>query len=236
MIARFKQYPEVVLFFGICFVVVGTVVAVNLPDLRQRVRALTTPIQTATLQEALDEPPADYRYVEVTDFTLGGGFVYEVYVKKGQAAPRVDATTGGKIWVPLRPRALDLPAGDDPLPAPFPVVFEPEGQTTTVDLRLLTRRQKIQGLLMSPAKGSLTSETKRHLAEQYPDTDFDRCLVLRQCGPREAEGAPASEHTLTTVAAVALAAGLPILLLGVLGVRAKWRAGRRRREPPPLPN
>jgi hypothetical protein len=81
----------------------------------------------------------------------------------------------------------------------------------------------MEGLLIPLPQRRLSSEVQSKLAERYPETDFNNCLVLVQYARHEKEDSAVFAYALAFAAGAGLLFGLPLFLVGIILVRSRNR-------------
>lgn len=228
MLAFLTRRAEWLIIVGLLLSVGGGVAAYFLPGTWEKAEAITQKPQTIPVQELAAQQLDGTRHVIVTDFTCGENYAFELHTRAGNPKPTPDQKGYGKAWIPLFPK----PAAETPDAAPprrFVVLFE---TTPTVasgsEFHVLSRKHSIDGLAVPLSRRPLKPDIRKFLAEGYPETDFQNCLVVVQYEGYERDDAPVFATILAVCTGVGLGLGLPILALGLVLRSRQVKAPRSR--------
>jgi hypothetical protein len=155
-VTRLVAFGVVLLLLGLLFVgasVVGYIQGAN----------TKADPQQLTLQQLADNGYGDNAHVLLTDFRFADTFVYE---KKDYG------DFWEKAWIPL------VPADAEEDPASFRVVLETDDVHGDSNIEELAQQPKVQGVIWF--FDSLDSETQGLLESDFPETDFAKCLIVKQ--------------------------------------------------------
>jgi hypothetical protein len=191
--------------------VVGLVSLLVGLEQRQLAEQLATPAEEIALADLIAHGPGDRRHVIVKDFTVAGD-TYAIHEKSG----------GLVAWVPVVPTNEQTGCTSTPErfggtvktstrtvvwnPARIQAIIKFDSVQSEEDLkRLVRQKSSVRGLVRATNEG-LDAKAKRLLRENYPGTDFSKCLLIE-----EELSAP-----LAAVYGVALGLGVSLLAAGAL--------------------
>jgi hypothetical protein len=219
------KWADALIVLGLVATLIGVLLACFVPGMWQKEAVLASEPQRVSLSELAARGPGGNPHVVVTDFICGSGYVYETQVNKDGPPPGPDDQGyGSKAWIPLFPK---VPLGrPDAEPTAFTVLLETQQQAASGrGVYVLSRRPSMEGLVLPLSQIGLKSDIRNKLAARYPQTDFDRCLLLVQYEARDKDTYSALATLVAFCSGGGLLLGLPAFTLGIF----LWRKRRRQR-------
>ena len=221
MLAYLKSRAEWFTLLGVITVGTSAVCTYFLPGRLWRSTALAQEPQPIALRElagrGLDENP----HVLVTEFECGDKFVSEISYRKDGPLPKPGEFGHRKAWIPLFPKAPGRGA-DANMATSFKFLLETSPSMASADvLHFQSRRAPLEGLVMPLSRKGLKRDVRDKLREMYPNTDFEKCLLVEEYSKHEREDAPTFAAVLAIGAIGGGVIGVPALTFGIIVGRAK---------------
>jgi hypothetical protein len=133
-------------------------------------KATPTP-EAITLQALIDRGPDGNPHVEIKDFALANNFIYETESEANKDRFK-------KVWLPAAPLQPGQ-GGGMPAPAfgPIAAIIKSTDAKNRAAVEGLAQAASIRGLVVNKIE-SLGGEERRLLEQNYPGTNFERCLII----------------------------------------------------------
>ncbi len=124
-----------------------------------------------SLKDLLARGPDGNGHIILTHFELCANMVHQSEAKK---------TGWTKVWIPIIPIEEAVPgAAEPPSPKNVKALFFSTNIRNEGDIRARLEKPKVQALVTNRIT-SLESDIRKLLQQSYPDTDFDKCLILQE--------------------------------------------------------
>jgi hypothetical protein len=153
--------------FGLILIVVGGVLGwLGIKEWRLSSGASDKPKQV-TLKDLIAQGPGDNAHIVLMDFVLCENLVYQ---------SNKNSTTWSKAWIPIVPK----PSGGEQViskPTSFHAILYCPNVKNQVDAASLANRPTLKGMVINDIE-SLGAEETKLLKQTYPNTDFDKCLII----------------------------------------------------------
>lgn len=137
-------------------------------SLDEKASATPEPIALAKL---IERGPEGNPHVEVKEFALGENFVTEVEGGNQDHFQRV--------WLPVIPLQPGQPRGNFvPAGGGIQAILKSSALKNEAAVNQLAGTTSIKGMVINTIE-KLSGEERNLLAQKYPGTDFDRCLIIQ---------------------------------------------------------
>jgi hypothetical protein len=124
-----------------------------------------------SLQDLIARGPEGNGHVLLTQFVLCADMVQQTEGKKSE-------WTG--VWIPIIPiEEADPRAADPPTPRNIKALIFSTNIRNEAGIRNRLAKPQVQALVTNRIS-SLADDTRKLLRQRYPQTDFDRCLIIQE--------------------------------------------------------